>query len=49
MTGLDERSQGAAMVLAAVLVEAGRFSGMRGGLIPGGGNVDLEPLPWQGK
>ena len=37
----------AAVTLAAVLGEPGRFAGRRVGLILSGGNVDLDRLPWQ--
>jgi threonine dehydratase len=36
----------AAIVLAAVLKQRDRFSGLRVGLILSGGNVDLDALPW---
>jgi threonine dehydratase len=36
----------AAIVLAAVMKQRDRFSGLRVGLILSGGNVDLDALPW---
>lgn len=36
----------AAVALAAVLKEAGRFQGRRVGIVLSGGNVDLDRLPW---
>ena len=37
----------AAIVLAAVLQDPGRFAGRRVGLVLSGGNVDLDTLPWR--
>ncbi len=37
----------AAVALAAVLREPGRFRGRRVGVVLSGGNLDLERLPWQ--
>ena len=37
----------AAVPLAVVLGEPGRFAGRRVGIILSGGNLDLDRLPWQ--
>jgi threonine dehydratase len=36
-----------AVPFAALLAHAGRFAGLRVGIIVSGGNVDLDRLPWQ--